>query len=125
MIDSTILLRQAHPSFMDGNRITSQVFMPFPKDKGFLSVYDGDMINPGDAHTHFTKILGFSSHSVWGVTKAETAQENLLTNSDPQPNFTFHALIDFTKVPEKTWRKIAKRLQSKAIVHGCQYLPQT
>ena len=57
MTAETILLRQAHPQFMKGTQITSQVFMPFPKDKGLLSVYDGDQITAADSHRHYTQTL--------------------------------------------------------------------
>lgn len=42
MTPTTLLLRHAHPNFMDGDQITSQVFMPFPKVDGCLSVYKKD-----------------------------------------------------------------------------------
>lgn len=60
----TILLRQAHPRFMEGEFPTSQVFYPFPKDDGKLSVYDGDQITAENAHRHYTQVLGNESHSV-------------------------------------------------------------
>lgn len=58
MTSATLLLRQVHPKFMDGSLITSQAFMPFPRDDGKLSVYDGDQIGAADAHQHYTSTLG-------------------------------------------------------------------
>ena len=44
MTDSTMLLRQIHPAFVQADQATSQAFRPTPKDDGKLSVYDGDKI---------------------------------------------------------------------------------
>jgi hypothetical protein len=122
MTESTMLLRQAHPNFVDGDIITSQVFMPFPRDDGLLSVYNGDKINPAEAYNHYTKKLRYLSHSVWGVRKAEVDAELLPSRDDPQPGFPEHAVIDYTGFPEKKeLRKKAKRLQVLALAHGCLY----
>ena len=120
MNSETHLLRHAHPSFMDGNQITSQVFMPFPKDDGKLSVYDGDQIEPDQSYIHYTSVLGNQSHSVWCVTKAEADGESVTGSPDPLPGFPAHACIDFGDHPEKVCRKIAKRLKSIALARGCQ-----
>lgn len=123
MTEATVLFRQIHQNFINENNPTSQAFMPFPKDKGFLSVYDGDMIHPKDAYRHFTQTLGFSSHSVWGVTKSEAESELLPCLSDPQPGFDAHSVIDFTGCPEKEYRKKAKRLLTFALTRKCLYIP--
>ena len=60
MDPNTLLLRQVHPSFvqaenvsaqvfytlMQGLAVTSQVFKPTPKDENQLSVYNGDKFTP-------------------------------------------------------------------------------
>jgi hypothetical protein len=51
MKPETVLLRQVHPDFIPDGQLTSQAFMPFPKDDGQLSVYDGDQISAIDSHT--------------------------------------------------------------------------
>ncbi len=119
----TLLLRQAHPHFMAGDRPTSQVFLPFPKDQGLLSVYDGDQINAAEAHGHYTHVLGNESHSVWAVTQAEAAGENVPASPDPRPDFPAHATMDFREKSDNECRKIAKKLKARAIARGCQYLP--
>jgi hypothetical protein len=123
MNSSTLLHRQAHPKFMDGSSITSQVFFPFPKDEGMLSVYDGDQISASAAHDHYTQSLGNESHSVWSVTKNEADAEGVPASPDALPDFPSHAKIDFTGKSDKECRKIAKRLKALAVAKGCQYLP--
>ena len=123
MTPTTLLLRHAHPSFMDGDRITSQVFMPFPKDEGCLSVYDGDLIKPEDSYAHYTQTLGNQSSGLWALTKAETDRENVPASADPLPNFPSHSKIDFGKRLEKDCRKIAKRLKILAAQRGKLYSP--
>lgn len=123
MIPETLLFRQANPKFIEGDLITSQVFMPFPKDGGFLSAYDGNQITSVASHIHFTTVLGYESHSVWAVSKEETDSQQVPAEPDPLPQFQFHSKIDFTKKPEKEWRKIAKRLKAFALSRGCQFKP--
>ncbi len=123
MTPTTLLHRQAHPKFMDGAVITSQVFIPFPKDEGLLSVYDGDQISAAEAHAHYTQVLGNESHSVWSVTKAEADGEAAPASLDALPDFPSHAKIDFTGKSDKECRKIAKKLKACATARGCQYLP--
>jgi len=124
MNDETLLLRQVHPAFIESGQLTSQAFVPFPKDKGKLSVYDGDQISASEAHKHYTEVLGNASDSVLGVTCAEVEQAGLTSASDPLEDFPAHALIDFTAHPEKSFRKLAKKLKASAIARGCLYSPQ-
>lgn len=121
MTPETILLRQAHPKFMDGELPTSQVFYPFPKDEGKLSVYDGDQISPEDSYHHYTAILANESHSVWGVSGAETQSEGVVPVADPLENFPSHTLIDFQDMSDKQCRKVAKKLKAHAMARGCLF----
>ena len=120
---ATILLRQAHPKFIEGNLPTSQVFQPNSYDGGKMSVYDGDQVSPNESYIHYTKVLNMQSHSVWAVTKGEADSEGVPGGADFLPDFPSHAKIDFPALPEKSWRKVAKRLKVLAISRGCQYLP--
>ncbi len=121
MSTGTLLLRQVHPSFMDGDTPTSQAFVPFPKDQNKLSVDDGSKTTPEAAHTRYTTVLKLSSVGVWGVTDAEVASVGLSSAPDPLPDNPAHALIDFTGLSNKEQRKKAKRLLEFALVHGCLY----
>lgn len=121
MTPDTYLWRQAHPNFMDGDKPTSQVFVPFPKDKGKLSVYDGDMIDAEDSYKHYTEVLKNASDSVWAISKKEADAEGVPAAPDPLPDFAAHATLDFGAIPMKECRKIAKRLKAFAVSRGCQY----
>jgi hypothetical protein len=123
MNDQTVLLRQVHPGFIPDGQLTSQAFMPFPKDEGKPSVYDGDQISPADSHAHYTQKLGFKSDSVWGVSCAEVTEIGLASYPDPKEDFPSHALIDFTVKPQTEFRKLAKKLKAKALARGRLYPP--
>lgn len=124
MSPETILFRQVHPKFFDNDGIlTSQAFMPFPKDDGGLSVYDGDQISAADSYDHYTRILGNASDSVWGVAGSEVAAAGLAARPDELPDFPSHALIDFGEKSEKECRKCAKKLKSAALARGLLYQP--
>jgi hypothetical protein len=124
MSPETLLLRQVHPAFIPEGQLTSQAFMPFPKDQGKLSVYDGDQISAAESHKHYTERLGNQSHSVWGVTCDEAVSAGLSSAPDPLENFPSHAVIDFTGHPEKSFRKLAKKLKALANIRGCLHSPQ-
>lgn len=115
----TLLLRQVHPNFMDGDVPTSVAFRPFPNDKEKLSVYDGDLITPEDSYLHWTTQLGNRSAGVWGVDNHEVTKSGLSSAPDPLPDNPAHALIAFTGLSDKEQRKRAKLLLADAIARGC------
>ena len=123
MTSETLLLRQVHPDFIPDGQLTSQAFMPFQKDNGKPSVYDGDQISPAESYAHYTGVLGNRSESVWAVTCAEVIRAGLSSRPDPQEGFPSHALIDFTSQSEKTFRKLAKKLKAYAHARGCLHRP--
>ncbi|MFP4156240.1 MAG: hypothetical protein ACLFU4_01320 [Opitutales bacterium] len=120
----TLLYRQVHPHFVAGGQLTSQAFLPFPKDDGELSAYDGSLISAAKAFEHYTQALRFESVAVYAVSKAEADSEGVPAESQPLENFPEHAKIDFNQVPQKTWRKVAKKLKIRAIERGCQFSPE-
>lgn len=119
----TILLRQAHPNFVEGELPTSQVFMPNSEDQGRMSAYDGDQISAADAFAHYTQVLNKQSHSTWALKKSEADGAGTPASPDPLPEFLAHATIDFSQLPKNSWRKTAKRLKALAIMRGCQFTP--
>ena len=123
MNSDTLLLRQAHPHFMDGGLPTSQVFLPNSEDQGRMSAYDGDQISPEDAYRHYTETLKKQSLSVWALTKDEADRNGVPASADPLPDFPSHAQIDFNQTPESSWRRVAKRLKALSIARGCQFSP--
>jgi hypothetical protein len=122
MTEETILLRQVHPSFLDNGEATSQAFFPFPKDKGLLSVDDGDLTTAAAAFTHFTEKRKLESAGTWGVSCAEVKSTELDYRSDPVaedkaqgiPANPAHAVIDFGARDEKACRKLARKLKAYA-----------
>ncbi len=117
MIDTTIVYRQIHPSFVQAGFPTSQAFRPSPKDESKLSVYDGDQITAENAFQHYTNHLNLSSIGVMGLTVAECKAESLHVCEDPTP-FREHALIDFSGLTDKDCRNKSKKLQAKAVQRG-------
>ena len=119
----TLLLRQTHPQFAPGGQLTSQAFVPFPKDKGLLSVDDGDLINAADAFAFYTGALGLESCGVWAVTRAEADGECAPAISTPESDRPSHASLDFRGKSDKECRRIAKKLKAWALARGCQFAP--
>jgi len=117
MIDTTIVYRQIHLSFVQAGFPTSQAFRPSPKDESKLSVYDGDQITAENAFQHYTNHLNLSSIGVMGLTVAECKAESLHVCEDPTP-FREHALIDFSGLTDKDCRNKSKKLQAKAVQRG-------
>jgi hypothetical protein len=120
MKDSTLLLRQIHPSFVQEGKVSSQAFRPTPKDEQRLSVYDGDRIEPLPAYEHYTTTLGFRSLGVMGVSVAECGELQLPVAPDPEP-FPEHAVIDFSAYGKIAVEKKAKLLRAKADRRGWLY----
>lgn len=120
MIDTTLLLRQIHPGFVQDGRPSSQAFRPTPKDEQKLSVYDGDQIPPADAWKHYATDLKLASSGVMAVSMAECGTLELPVTPDPAP-FPEHALIDFTAYGKSATEKKAKLLKAKAEARGWLY----
>jgi len=121
MNDETLLLRQIHPTFVQGGRVTSQAFRPTPKDESKLSVYDGDMIDAEAAYAHYTTELALGSVGVLAIKHAECLAFDLPVEPDSVP-FPEHAFIDFTAFEKKQIEKKAKLLKAKAVTRGWLYM---
>lgn len=117
MNDQTLLLRQAHPSFVQSGRITSQVFTPKLSECNRLSVYDGDKIAVESAWRHYTSELGLKSAGVVAVTVFECLEEDLQPFPDPS-DFPEHAVIEFGTMSRRRIRTVAKRLRVAADERG-------
>ena len=117
----TLLWRQVHPSWVQGNRATSQAFRPTAKDEGRLSVYDSVQIGVEDAWRHYTVKL--SSYGVLAVTYGECEEQGLVLIPDPKPDMPAHALLDFRSFSVREAKTIATMLASVANQRGWQYRP--
>lgn len=118
MNDQTLLLRQVHPQFLKDEQLSSQAFFPFPKDAGRLSTYDGDQVSAEASYRHYTGTLKLASIGVWAVTGLESSGLELAYESDPLPDSTAHAVIDFGQHNDKQCRKLAKLLRDFAVKRG-------
>jgi hypothetical protein len=118
--ETTLLLRQIHPSFFQNGQPTYIAFRPFPKDKGHLSVYDGDMITPEQSYKHHTIEKGFKSGEVLAVTVHECGTIGLPTAPSPEV-FKEHAHIDFTACDKKQTDSKSKNLLAFALARDWMY----
>jgi len=127
MNSSATLLRQVHPSFVQADTIssqvftiTSQVFRPTPKDEGLLSTYNGEKFTPEASHTHFTSESGNQSFGVVGVTGDECDAQQLKWGEDNDP-FDGHSYVDFNGLTNKAIETKAKFLKKIAMGRGWLY----
>lgn len=131
MTEETILLRQVHPSFVQANNIstqvfiTSQTFKPTPKDNGKLSIYNGEKFTAETAFTHFID-AGHKSAGVLGVTPNECQSvSNVLTCHEDNDPFDGHGYIDYNSLDSNNAiEKAAKKLKAAAIARGWLYLSE-
>lgn len=118
MNPETLLYRQINPNWIQGGRLTSQVFSPTPKDDKKISVYDGNQIDAEGSYLHYTSELKLKSDGVCAVTCEECSNEDLPSYVDGDP-FPEHAVIDFSSIESNSSiKKKAKRLTSKAAGRG-------
>lgn len=133
MEESTMLHRQVHPSFVQENKIsvqvfeqnivpetqiTSSVFVPTPKDDNKLSVYNGNKYTPEESFTHFTK--NFQSAGVVSVMVEECKSINLNCVEDNDP-YDGHSYIDFETLKKNQIKVKAQQLKGMAIKRDWTY----
>lgn len=117
MKDGTVLLRQIHPAWMQGDLPTSMAFKPSKSHNGILSAYDGSRIAADEAWKHFTTTLRLASCGVQGILVSECEACELAVVADGQ-GFPEHVGIDFSPHPNGRREKIAKKLQAQAAARG-------
>ncbi|MBX7057944.1 MAG: hypothetical protein K1X75_07745 [Leptospirales bacterium] len=117
MTEATLLLRQVNPAWIQGGRITSQVFKPTPKDQKRLSVYDGDRISAEDSWKHYTQSVGYSAVGVVAVSVGECGRQELPAEADPEA-FPEHVTINFGDFSNAQIEKKAKYLKQAALRRG-------
>jgi len=127
MKDDTLLFRQVHPSFIQGDTIssqvfTSQVFKPTPKDEGLLSVYNGELFSADEAFYHYVEDGNKKSVGTLAISKSECDQNNLPIRNDNIP-FDGHCSIDYNGLSNNAIGKKAKKLKSLAQKRGWQFRP--
>ena len=123
MNGETLLLRQIHPNFIeDDGQATYLAFRPFPRDRGKLSVYDGDQITAEESWSHYSYVLNRASRGVMAVTVNECMSRRTRPILDAQP-YPEHVSIDFTGLSKREVKNAAKKLLEFAIERGWQYGP--
>lgn len=126
MEKETLLHRQVHPSFVQADKIsvqvfiTSQVFKPTPKDENKLSVYNSEKFTAKESFSHFISELKNSSMGVVSVNLEECNLEELTVVEDNLP-FDGHCHINFENLTSNQVEKKAKKLKLAAINRGWQY----
>src|SRR5690349_7390051 len=112
MKETTLLLRQIHPNFIQADRVTSQAFRPTSKDEQHVSMYDGDQIGPQPAFEYYTE-GGNHSIGVMAVNMAECSELEMSVRPDPEL-LPEHVMIDFSDFTKKVTEKKAKLLKARA-----------
>ena len=120
MTDTTLLLRQIHPTWHQQGRVTSQAFRPTPKDEDKLSAYDGDLIEAKPAWEHYTTVQKKESIGVLAVTVAECSALKLTAASSPKV-FKEHCHIDFSGLKPKEIERKGKLLRDHAVKRDWLY----
>ena len=126
MTEATILLRQVHPSWVQVDAIsqqvfTSQTFKPTAKDEGLLSVYHGDKFRPEEAFEHFNTAQGLISKGIVGVSKRECDAIPVVVLEDNNP-FDGHCSLDYREMSSNAIKKIAGILKNHAQTRGWLYI---
>lgn len=118
-----LLLRQVPSAWVQGDRVTSQSFKPFPKDDNRVSVYRDDLMSAEEAWRHYTEELRLNSVGIVAVSVDECRNEHLTVDLDGIP-YPAHASIVFpADLPKNQIERIAARLVAKARARGWQYGP--
>lgn len=124
MNQGSLLLRQVHPTWAkEDGTAASLAFWPFRKDKGRLSVDDGDRVSAENSWKNFTSRPGCSSAGVWGFAVQDAAGCDLPTVEAGVADNPYHAEVDLSAFPEKMQKAKAKVLSAKANARGCLFKP--
>lgn len=122
MNEETLLYRQIHPTFIQKGTITSQAFVPTPKDESKLSCYNGGLITAEKSYRHYTEELLQVSAGVMGITANECRAVQLKSVADGEP-FPEHAHIPFDGLSNGETRKAGQKLRDYALQRGWLFQP--
>jgi len=119
-----LLFRQAHPTFLQEGRLTSQLFKPTPKDQLRPSAYRSARTTAEASYIFHTKTLGFEAAGTWAVSVAECNVIGTLPMADPiteppEKANDAHVVLDMTHlVTRKEIEKAAAKLAEAARLRG-------
>ena len=120
MKDETSLYRQIHPNNVQDGEPTSVEFRPKESDEGFLSTYNGELIDAEGSHSHYTAELKLLSCGAMSIIVSECIAEGLQADANGVP-FKEHAQVDFNGNDKKKIRSLSKTLQACALKRGWQF----
>lgn len=128
MTEKTLLHRQVHPSWIQNDFVseqvfaTSQTFLPTQKDEGCLSVYNGDKFSSEKSYSHYTGNPSLVSTGVLSVSILEVDSVGDLGTEENNFPFDGHTVIDFNKVTSKgAIKKKSQKLRDIAMQRGWTY----
>jgi hypothetical protein len=116
------LFRQIHPKHLSAGVISSEAFVPSPRDKDMLSTLR-ERIGPEAAYGRWVD-AGYESIGTYAVTVGEAIGAGLQIVDDEADTEPDHASIDFSALASKGQKKqTGRRLRDAAVERGCQYTP--
>lgn len=115
-----LLHRNAHPAFVDNDRVSSQAFRRTDADEGQLSLQQNSKATPEVAFERYVA-TGLRSAGVWSVTITECGHLNLSAYDDPVEHDESHAVLDLTTYNVSQSRNLTDKLAAKARSRGCQF----
>lgn len=123
-----VLLRNVHPSFIDGELLSSQAFGPNTGDEGQLSVAQAAIVQSLHAYMDYTVTRGLKSVGVWAVSTLEVDGLGARSVDDRACDASLpegHAYVDFRDLTSKRAEKRrATALRDAAQLRGCQFSPE-
>lgn len=117
MTESTLLLRQIHPAFIQNGEVSSQAFRPTAEHQFKLSVYNGDLIEAKPSWVHFTTIGNNQSAGVQAITISECQAIELPAEASPEV-FAEHCHIDFGGFGSSKISQKSRLLRDRAVKRG-------
>ena len=123
MNPALLLHRQIPSAWVQGDRVTSQSFKPYPKDDNRVSVYRDDLMSAEDAWRHYTEELRLNSVGIVAVNVGECQNESLTVDPDGVPYPAHTSIVFPVEMSKNQVEKTAGRLASKARARGWQYGP--
>ena len=97
-------------------------FKPFPRDKGKLSAYNGDIITAEAAWNHYRATLKLKSVGVLSVSVDDCESQGTKPIHDGH-DYPEHVSIDFAGLSRRETRDAAKMLAEFAMDRGWQFGP--
>lgn len=122
---SELMYRQITPHMMDGEKIASAAFGPYPVDSGKPSYSRSSAVEPQDARDWHNRNASSVSLSVWAVSVAEvifTTRPAIDDSASPLPpgkkRAPGHCYIDFRGLTPGVRKSVRGHLYFRAIDRG-------